>query len=224
MNKLIIILISFTIPFYLFASDNNKKEAEKLLTTFYKTKTISADFTQRNIIPTSSGAKFNAPELAKKNNHIEDIFSGKVYIEIGKEALWDYLTPYKSWYKLDNASITHYDEINNQLIKFNGDEARENVLLQIAILPNSIGKNFAVGSAKKKENGSLEIELLPKKDFGLEKILLTLTKNGIIEKLESKDKANSMTIITFTNMQIDKKLPKNIFNKEIPKNATRFER
>lgn len=226
MKKLFTILIATFAPLILFAATNEiaKKDAEKVLETFYKTKTISANFTQRNIIPTSSGAKFNAPELATKNNFIEDIFSGKVYIEIGKNALWDYLSPYKSWYMLDETSISQYDEINNQYIKYNGDEARENVLLQIAILPSSIGKNFAVGSAKKKEGGSLEIELLPKKDFGLEKILLTLTKNGIIEKLESKDKASSTTIITFTNMQVDVALPKNIFKKDIPKNATRFER
>lgn len=165
-----------------------------------------------------SGIKSLSAEFKQVNNlkdYGEDIYTGKVYINMKEKALWDYIEPYSSWYLITNDTIDHYDEINNQLIKMNAKDYNEYVLLQVLMDFSQISNNF---TSEQKNN---VLFLTPKNNVGLAYINITF-KNNVISEINSQDNIGNLTTITFQKLETDKKINEASFKKQLPKDVNIF--
>lgn len=182
--------------FTAYAGDNSTSTLMQQLSSI---KSISADFKQVNNL----------------KDYGEDIYSGKVYINMKEKALWDYTEPYSSWYNITNENIEHYDEINNQLVIMKAKDYKEYALLQVLMDFSKLSQSFTV---KEQEN---VLYLKPKKDEGIEYINITF-KDNIISKIDSKDNNGNLTTITLSNVVLDKKINDASFKKKLPKDVNIF--
>ena len=194
--KKILILFFTLICFTAYAGDNSTNTFLKPLSSI---KSISADFKQVNNL----------------KDYGEDIYSGKVYINMTEKALWDYLEPYSSWYFITTENIEHYDEINNQLVIMKAKDYKEYALLQVLIEFYKLSENF---QSEEKDN---ILYLKPKTDEGLEYINITF-KDNIISEINSKDNNGNLTTITLSNVVLDKKINDSSFKKKLPKDVNIF--
>ena len=192
-----ILTLFFTLMcFTAYAGDNSTSTLMQQLSSI---KSISADFKQVNNL----------------KDYGEDIYSGKVYINMKEKALWDYTEPYSSWYNITNENIEHYDEINNQLVIMKAKDYKEYALLQVLMDFSKLSQSFTV---KEQEN---VLYLKPKKDEGIEYINITF-KDNIISKIDSKDNNGNLTTITLSNVVYDKKINDASFKKKLPKDVNIF--
>ncbi len=90
--KQLLTLFFILVCFITLATSDEQKDFVKQLSSI---KSLSADFKQVNIL----------------KDYGEDIYIGKVFINMKDKALWDYIEPYSSWYLINSESIEHYDEI-----------------------------------------------------------------------------------------------------------------
>lgn len=194
--KKILILFFTLVCFTAYAGDNSTSTLMQQLSSI---KSISADFKQVNNL----------------KDYGEDIYSGKVYINMKEKALWDYTEPYSSWYYITNENIEHYDEINNQLVIMKAKDYKEYALLQVLMDFSKLSQSFTV---KEKES---VLYLKPKKDEGIEYINITF-KDNIISKIDSKDNNGNLTTITLSNVVLDKKINDASFKKKLPKDVNIF--
>ena len=194
--KKILILFFTLVCFTAYAGDNSTSMLMQQLSSI---KSISADFKQVNNL----------------KDYGEDIYSGKVYINMKEKALWDYTEPYSSWYYITNENIEHYDEINNQLVIMKAKDYKEYALLQVLMDFSKLSQSFTV---KEQEN---VLYLKPKKDEGIEYINITF-KDNIISKIDSKDNNGNLTTITLSNVVLDKKINDASFKKKLPKDVNIF--
>lgn len=195
MKKLLLLLFIF-VCFTAFAEDKKNTDYMKQLSDI---KSLSAEFKQINNL----------------KYYGEDIYTGKVYINMKEKALWDYTEPYSSWYLITNTDINHYDEINNQLIKMKTKDYKEYALLQVLMDFSQLSKSF---SAEQKDN---TLYLKPKNDAGLAYINIVF-KNDVISEINSKDNAGNLTTITLSKVEIDKKISSSSFKKKLPKDVNVF--
>lgn len=195
MKKLLTLLFTL-VCFTAFAEDKVKTDYMQLLSNI---KSLSAEFKQVNNL----------------KDYGEDIYTGKVYINMKEKALWDYIEPYSSWYLITNENIDHYDEINNQLVKMKAKDYKEYALLQVLMDFSQLSKSF---TAKQKDN---TLSLKPKNDAGLAYINIVF-KDGVISEINSKDNAGNLTTITLSKVEIDKKISDSSFKKKLPKDVNVF--
>lgn len=168
-----------------------------------KIETFTADFTQVTSI----------------KNFSKDTYKGKVYMEAGKAALWDYSSPYKQYYLFNENGMEFYDSSTNQLVKQNKESSQEaNVILSILFNLKNIEKNFIVSL-----NGKDKIQLKPKVEIGLKYLIISLNKQNQITNIYSEDKDGNVTDITFSNIKINTALKKDIFNVKAPEDAQVFQ-
>lgn len=194
--KQLLTLFFILVCFITLATSDEQKDFVKQLSSI---KSLSADFKQVNIL----------------KDYGEDIYIGKVFINMKDKALWDYIEPYSSWYLINSESIEHYDEINNQLIKMNAKEYKEYALLQILMDFSMLDKSF---TSMQKDN---ILYLKPKEDIGLAYINITF-ENGNISEINSADNNGNLTAITFSNIKIDTKINNSVFSKKLPKDVHVF--
>lgn len=194
---------------------------KKLLTLFFILVSFSAfadDKAYNDYMKQLSNIKSLSAEFKQVNNlkdYGEDIYTGKVYINMKEKALWDYIEPYSSWYLITNETIDHYDEINNQLIKMKAKDYKEYALLQILMDFSQLSKSF---TSKQKEN---TLYLKPKSDAGLAYINI-IFKDNVISEINSKDNAGNLTTITLSNVELDKKINESSFKKKLPDDVNVF--
>lgn len=194
---------------------------KKLLTLFFILVSFSAfadDKAYNDYMKQLSNIKSLSAEFKQVNNlkdYGEDIYTGKVYINMKEKALWDYIEPYSSWYLITNETIDHYDEINNQLIKMKAKDYKEYALLQILMDFSQLSKSF---TSKQKEN---TLYLKPKSDAGLAYINI-IFKDNVISEINSKDNAGNLTTITLSKVEIDKKINNSSFKKKLPSDVNVF--
>lgn len=193
MKKLLTLLFTL-VCFTAFAEDKEKTDYMQLLSNI---KSLSAEFKQVNNL----------------KDYGEDIYTGKVYINMKEKALWDYTEPYSSWYLITTETIDHYDEINNQLVKMDAKELKEHALLQVLMDFQKLKSTFNV--TEKKDM----LVLKPKTNTGIIYINIVF-KDGIISELQSKDNTGNTTSITFSKVKIDKNISDNTFKKKVPKDVT----
>ena len=186
--KKLLLLLFILVCFTAFAEDKKNTDYMKQLSDI---KSLSAEFKQINNL----------------KDYGEDIYTGKVYINMKEKALWDYTEPYSSWYLITNTDINHYDEINNQLIKMKTKDYKEYALLQVLMDFSQLSKSF---SAEQKDN---TLYLKPKNDTGLAYINIVF-KNDVISEINSKDNAGNLTTITLSKVEIDKKISDSSFKKK----------
>ena len=195
MKKLLTLLFTL-VCFTAFAEDKEKTDYMQLLSNI---KSLSAEFKQVNNL----------------KDYGEDIYTGKVYINMKEKALWDYNEHYSSWYLIITETIDHYDEINNQLVKMKAKDYKEYALLQVLMDFSQLNKSF---TAKQKDN---TLSLKPKNDAGLAYINIVF-KDGVISEINSKDNAGNLTTITLSKVEIDKKISDSSFKKKLPKDVNGF--
>lgn len=193
MKKLLTLLFTL-VCFTAFAEDKEKTDYMQLLSNI---KSLSAEFKQVNNL----------------KDYGEDIYTGKVYINMKEKALWDYTEPYSSWYLITTETIDHYDEINNQLVKMDAKELKEHALLQVLMDFQKLKSTFNV--TEKKDM----LVLKPKTNTGIIYINI-IFKDGIISELQSKDNTGNTTSITFSKVKIDKNISDSTFKKKVPKDVT----
>ncbi len=194
--KKLLLLLFILVCFTAFAEDKKNTDYMKQLSDI---KSLSAEFKQINNL----------------KDYGEDIYTGKVYINMKEKALWDYTEPYSSWYLITNTDINHYDEINNQLIKMKTKDYKEYALLQVLMDFSQLSKSF---NAEQKDN---TLYLKPKNDTGLAYINIVF-KNDVISEINSKDNAGNLTTITLSKVEIDKKISDSSFKKKLPKDVNVF--
>lgn len=161
--------------------------------------TMTADFTQTNTI----------------KDFGDDIYEGHLIIKSGEKALWDYHSPFVSWYLFSKETITQYDGANNQVIIYEGNHTLSNILLQILMDIKSVKNQFNITSS----DGV--IKLVPKDDIGIKDIFLK-TENGTVTEMTSIDSVGNISKITFKNVKINIPLSDNAFVKKAPKDAEIF--
>lgn len=202
MKKLGLFLSTVLLIFSLLFSTSYAENKGTLIDKLKTIKTFEADFVQINQL----------------QGFGEDKYIGKVYIKMKEIALWDYKSPFKSWYLIDNKKLENYDEINNQLLRINSDEIKDHVLLQILTNIDIVTQNF-----KAKQKDSKTVELYPIKNNVPVKKINILFENDMISKIISIDNSGNVTTFSFNNIIIDKNIPNKVFKKKLPKNVTVFE-
>lgn len=194
------------------------KKILTLLFTLVCLTAFAADKDNTDYMKQLSAVKSLSAEFKQINNlkdYGEDIYTGKVYINMKEKALWDYIEPYSSWYLITNETIDHYDEINNQLVKMKAKDYKEYALLQVLMDFSQLSKSF---SSEQKED---ILYLKPKSDVGLAYINI-IFKNNVISEIKSKDNAGNLTTITLNNVVIDKKISDSSFKKKLPDDVNVF--
>lgn len=194
--KKLLTLLFILVCFNAFAE---KKDESSYIKQLSSIKSLSAEFKQVN----------NLKEYG------EDIYTGKLYINMKEKALWDYIEPYSSWFLITNETIDYYDEINNQLVKMKTKDYKEYALLQVLMDFSMLDKSFTY----KQEKNTLY--LTPKNDVGLTYINITF-KDNIMNEINSKDNAGNLTTIILSNVEIDKKINNDLFKKKLPKDVNIF--
>lgn len=188
MKKLLSLLFTL-VCFTAFAENKDNTDYMKQLSAV---KSLSAEFKQVNNL----------------KDYGEDVYTGKVYINMKEKALWDYIEPYSSWYLITNETIDHYDEINNQLVKMKAKDYKEYALLQVLMDFSQLSKSFTY---EQKKN---TLHLKPKSDAGLAYINIVF-KDGLISEINSKDNTGNLTTISLSKVEIDKKISDSSFKKKL---------
>ena len=195
MRKLILAICLLILPVALHAQENTPQ-----LDKFMAMKTFEADFTQENYYPGID-----------KFSH-----KGKVYVERGYKALWDYADEF---YLLESGSILHYSAEMKQAMKIAVDMEKTDdpatMLLGLLLRNTSIKDAFEVV-----ESDSL-IVLMPKTNMGIKSVELGL-KNGKLESLRSIDASGGSISIQFTNIKQDGKINRKVFEKTLPEGTEIF--
>jgi len=145
----------------------------------------------------------------------EDEYSGRLYMNVGEQAIWDYSKPYRQFYLFDSLTMKYYDSDTRQLIVQRLDPAT-NVFMRLMLNPSDIQSDFDASL-----NGS-ELILKPKGDLGLDTITFTVEK-GVVTEIKTKDQSGNNTRVILTKIVTDRAVDKKVFLPEIPENTEIFE-
>ncbi len=181
-----------------YADDAKKVD---LLAEVSKITSLQADFTQTNTI----------------KDFGDDIYSGKVYIEMKKKALWDYIDPYLTWYMFSDTVVEQYDEINNQLMRYPITGDSDSVILQVLMDFSSLPNVFDVEQI---DNDTIHLQ--PKQDIGLRYMEIDFAA-GIINSISSEDATGNKTKIIFSNVLTNIDIPESVYLKALPDDVEIFD-
>jgi outer membrane lipoprotein carrier protein len=145
----------------------------------------------------------------------EDEYKGKLHIEIGNKALWDYSEPYRQFYLFDMSTMHYYDSDTRQLVIQSLTPAN-NVFMRLMLNPKGIEQDFSV-SLEKEDN----LVMTPKNDIGIDRIVFII-KNRIISGIITKDQNGNNTRVELKNIRLDADIPESIFSPEVPKGTEVF--
>ncbi|PLX66739.1 MAG: hypothetical protein C0603_11090 [Denitrovibrio sp.] len=145
----------------------------------------------------------------------EDEYSGKMYINSGEKAYWNYEKPYRQFYLFDTNTMKYYDSDTRQLVVQTLTPAT-NVFMRLMLNPADIENDFDV---KLKGN---ELILTPRNDLGVETISFIVV-DGLVKGIRTKDQNGNNTRIEMSNVVSGEKLRDDIFDPEIPEGTEIFE-
>ena len=147
----------------------------------------------------------------------EDVYEGTVYVMKGHKALWDYDEPVEQYYLFTTGGFDYYDSETNQLIrqKMSKDKGN-NIVLELMLDPSTINRNF------KTEAAGETLILFPQTDIGVEKVELQVNDKGAITYMHSVDTAGNSTRIEFENIETNKVIAEEIFDKKVPEGTEIF--
>ncbi|MDR2401359.1 MAG: outer-membrane lipoprotein carrier protein LolA [Deferribacteraceae bacterium] len=169
----------------------------------------------------SSLASFSADFVQTNHYAGVDEFSrkGKVYINRPKIALWDYPDAPTEYYILEPNLISHYSEELEQLAKLKANTERSDdpsgIILGIFLDASSARERFMI------EESANKIILTPKRDMGIENVILRF-KGGEILSVFSEDSNGNTVLIEFSKVST-RPVPADRFKKEIPKGTSVYE-
>jgi outer membrane lipoprotein-sorting protein len=175
----------------------------ELFDNFSALTSFSADFIQTNHYA-------GVDEFSRK---------GKVYISRPKIALWDYPEAPAEFYILEPNLISHYSAELEQLAKLKANPQKSDdpsgIILGIFLDTSTVRERFIV------EEGKDKISLTPKRDMGIENVILRF-KGGVILSVFSEDINGNTILIEFSKVSY-KDIPPEHFKKEIPKKTSIYE-
>ena len=159
-----------------------------------------------------------------QENHYPGIdnysFSGRVYITRPVQALWDYITP-EEYYLISPKELFHYNAELKQATKMKiqaDSEDLSGLLLGVFIDSKTLYNDFTV-----KDEG-LKIILTPKKNVGVENIVITMAeKSMILESIYTEDFSGNSIRITFSGVEQNVPIDGTVFNKKPPQGTEYFE-
>ncbi|MDR2104492.1 MAG: outer membrane lipoprotein carrier protein LolA [Deferribacteraceae bacterium] len=175
----------------------------ELFDNFSTLTNFSADFVQTNHYA-------GVEEFSRK---------GKVYISRPTIALWDYPEPPPEFYILEPNLITHYSAELEQLAKLRANPQKSDdpsgIILGIFLDTSTVRERFMV------EEGKDKITLTPKREMGIENVVLKFNKNTILSVF-SEDVNGNTILIEFSKVSY-KAIPPERFKKEVPKKTSIYE-
>jgi outer membrane lipoprotein carrier protein len=174
------------------------RTAEEVISALSTVKSYTADFVQSTEI----------------EGFGEDVYSGKIFITMGKQAMWDYSKPYRQFYLFDTDTMEYYDSDTKQLI-VQRLEPSNNVFMRLMLNPSDIGKDFDVSF----ENGLLT--LIPRGDIGLSTIVFTVEADTV-KGISTKDQNGNNTDVKFDNIKKDIEISPDVFKPRIPEDTEVF--
>lgn len=178
--------------------------AERLQKQYEEAKSFSADFSQKTTLQLGDGRTRQG--------------AGSVVIQRPGEMRWDYTSPDPQVIICDGKTITIYLEKSKQLMI--GD-AREYLQSDITYAfftgTGDILKDFIVTAPEDgqiESDGSYRITLTPKKPHPhVAKLTVTVDqKTFLIKELLIADHFGSLTRMTFSNLQLNRKYPDDFFH------------
>ncbi|ADD69091.1 outer membrane lipoprotein carrier protein LolA [Denitrovibrio acetiphilus DSM 12809] len=194
MKKLILTYMVLMLTFFVAHS----RTAEEVVAALSTVQSYTADFVQSTEI----------------EGFGEDVYSGKIFINISKQAMWDYSKPYRQFYLFDKDSMNYYDSETKQLIVQKLDPSA-NVFMRLMLNPADIRKDFDVSF----ENGRLTLS--PIGDIGLSTIVFTV-ENDTVKGISTKDQNGNNTSVEFKNIKKDIAIPSSVFKPVIPEETEVF--
>ncbi len=202
MKKLLLFVIAMSLAVHSYANDNTTDNTTvDIMADVANVKTYSADFVQTNIV----------------KDFGEDVYSGKVYIDMKKRALWDYTEPYITWYLFTNEYVEQFDEVNNQLMRYPNTEDSDSVILQVLMDFSTLSDVFDV-----EQEGNSTLHLMPKRDIGLRYMIIEVVAGKIV-LIESEDTAGNKTRINFSNVKTNENIDGAVFVKSLPEGVEVFD-
>ena len=173
---------------------------------YEKTKNFQADFTQTSILKTVKQ---------------KQISKGKVFIRKPGMMRWEYKTPEEQFIISDGKTIWFYVPIDKQVMMNNISSN----------LDSNSPNTFLAGSGKLRDTFNIEFEpegtvpspqyllkLIPKKSQpNMAKLIIGVNKEDFkIEMSRVYDIYGNQTIVSFSNIEINKELSEGIFHFEVP--------
>lgn len=147
------------------------------------------------------------------------VSKGKVYVERGYKAVWDYEEP-DEYYILEEGGVLYYSAELKQAIYYHIDPADANdpsaLLLGILLDGSTITERF---NATEKGN---DIILVPKEYIGIDSVILTMDGNKPVS-MTSSDNAGASIVIKFSKISVNKKLDRKVFERQLPAGTDYFE-
>jgi outer membrane lipoprotein carrier protein len=131
---------------------------------------------------------------------------------------WEYNKPYEQTIVGDGTRVWIYDKDLNQVTARKVDRALGASPAALLAGSNEIEKSYAL-QAVGSEGGLDWLEATPKtQDTAFERIRLGFGKTGL-EAMELRDQFGQMTVIRFSDLQRNVKIPPEVFNFTPPKGA-----
>lgn len=171
------------------------------------------DFTQQIVHPPSKGAS-DAAAVPKPSDNSSGDF---VFSRPGK-FVWAYRKPYQQVLQSDGTLLYIYDQDLNQVTKSKLSGALGASPAAILFGDNNIEHNYTLRDAGVK--GGIDwLEMLPKtQDTQFQRIGIGF-KNGTLAAMELHDVFGNVTLLTFSNLQVNPALKAGQFKFVTPKGA-----
>lgn len=166
---------------------------------------------------TTAKASF-AQVVRDKNQKTLQQSSGRMEFSRPGRFRWEYLKPYEQTIVGDGSRLWIYDKDLNQVTVRKLDRALGASPAALLAGSNEIEKSYALTAAGS-EGGLDWLEAVPRtQDTAFERIRLGLSKGGL-EAMELKDQFGQTTMIKFSDLQRNVKIPPESFRFTPPKGA-----
>ncbi len=177
---------------------NNSEIRNKILAKYSDCKTFQAEFSQYNYWPSYD-----------KSNKSE----GNIYFNSQKMIL-KYISPHQQYLYLHSDSLLIYNVESNQVMI-----SEQTGLFSDFKISNIIKKYWNKNVAKVEFDGSEYKITLNLTNQDVKSITLIFTPEFVLKKMKYIDKNSNEISLSLKKLAINKKLPKNVFELKIPKDA-----
>ncbi len=167
---------------------------------------------------TTTGKARFAQMILDKNMKMLQQATGTMEFSRPGKFRWEYLKPYEQTIVSDGTRLWIYDKDLNQVIVRKLDRALGASPAALLSGSNEIDKSYSLTSVGA-EAGLDWLEAIPRtRDTAFERVRLGFSKSGL-EAMELKDQFGQMTVIKFSDLQRNVKIPPESFRFVPPKGA-----
>lgn len=190
MTRLLFIL-SLLIPFAAQAGG-----VDQLHTFFDKTQSLRADF--RQTVVDSQGRK------------VQEV-DGTMQLQRPGKFRWDYNKPYVQQIVGDGEKVWLFDPELNQVTVRTVDKAIGSSPAALLAGSKEIEKGFTLKDEGRQDELEWVLAIPKDKETGFEKVYLGF-QNNLLKEMEMRDNFGHITVIEFSNLQLNPKLPAKSFS------------